>query len=85
LKKCSSNQVVIATAAGIGAGVIAAIVIGTVIGVVLLAGGGKVGYDYYAKHRGKMSAPQSNPLYEEKNSGSGENPLYIDDSFIKKP
>jgi len=65
-----------AQAAGIGAGIIAVIVIAAVATVIFLGVGGKKGYDYWKARNKGMGSVLNNPLYEEKASAQGTNPLY---------
>jgi hypothetical protein len=59
----------------VGAGVIAAIVIAAVVAVVLIAIGGKKGYDVWSKANMDNNGAMSNPLYQD-NGLSGKNPFF---------
>jgi hypothetical protein len=73
--KCVGSLTV-SEVAGLSAGIVALIIIIVVVVCIALGViGGKVGMDYYKKHRGKMSGSQENPLYEDKGNNV-DNPFY---------
>eukprot|EP01133_Synstelium_polycarpum_P014085 gene14085-16607_t len=81
-KECEEHDIepkpfICKTAVVISTAVIAGIVVACAVAEGLAIFGGKKGYDYWKlTNDNQIGSTQSNPLYENKKGGSGDNPLF---------